>query len=92
MDGHSGLEIGRQSLLQDESLHRFREIMDMCGHDDVFQKPRLWSPDVYGDRCFYYDVFVSHANGDESDELFETLSPHGILVWFDKQQVMDDGK
>lgn len=60
--------------------------------DDIFQIPRRWSPEEYGDRCFYYDVFVSHSNGDESDELVEALRRHDIRVWYDKHQDMVDAR
>ncbi len=58
--------------------------------DDIFRKPQFWSPEVYGDRCFYYDVFISHANNDESSELVEALERCGLRVWYDKHQDMDD--
>jgi hypothetical protein len=58
--------------------------------DDVFLKPQTWSREAYGDRCFLYDVFISHANGDESEELAEALRRHGLRVWYDKYQNFED--
>lgn len=45
-----------------------------------------------GDRCFTYDVFISHALGDRSAPLAEALSRHGLDVWYDNRQSMDDGR
>ncbi len=58
--------------------------------DDVFAVPRRWSAERYGERCFYFDAFVSHANNDESQELVGLLRAHGLRVWYDKHQEMGD--
>jgi TIR domain len=60
--------------------------------DDILVKLPSWSREIYGDRCFYYDVFISHANDDGSAELVEVLSRCGLRVWYDKNQKMDDAR
>src|SRR5262249_45693926 len=59
-------------------------------NDDIFNIPRLWSPEAHGSRCFYYDVFVSHASGDGSECLVRELRARHLRVWYDTGQVMND--
>ena len=58
--------------------------------EDIFYVPRHWSPETHGTRCFFYDVFVSHASGDRSEDLVNALRAHDVRVWYDKTQAMDD--
>ena len=58
--------------------------------EDIFYVPRRWSPGTHGSRCFFYDVFVSHASGDGSEHLVDALRESGVRVWYDASQVMDD--
>ena len=62
----------------------------MPGLVDIFQQPQSWSPQIFGDRCFLYDVFVSHASGDESEQFVSRLEAVGLKVWYDNSQYMDD--
>lgn len=64
--------------------------MNDYGRADAFLAPLLWSPDVHGDRCFYYDVFVSHARHDGSEPLVALLRDCGLRVWYDAHQEMND--
>jgi hypothetical protein len=60
--------------------------------EDIFRESPPWSYESYGNRCFHYDVFISHAKGDESAELAEALTRHGLRVWYDKYQDMNDAQ
>lgn len=49
-----------------------------------------WNRDDYNNRYFWYDAFISHASGDGSRRLFESLRSEGLTVWYDEEQYMDD--
>ena len=52
--------------------------------------PHRWSRNMYGDRMFFFDAFLSHAGGDHSAVFAEELRSRGVKLWHDETQVMKD--
>jgi TIR domain len=50
----------------------------------------LWNREDYGDRCFYYDVFISHSSIDDPTEFVTALRRFGLRIWYDRYEPMDD--
>lgn len=56
--------------------------------------PHSWSQETHQDRIFIFDAFISHATVDveRSRTLADKLIAHGLRIWHDDEQRMDDAR